>query len=193
MRYTTKISGVAPLLVNRFHEGAEEAVSGRGPGKAIRTRSNMTPLEDATQRLYLDSATGKHPVIPGVNLLAAFIAAGRFIKAGRRNLSSMKESLVPCFVSIDEGEIRLTPSKWEVDSRPVVIPATQGRIMRHRPRFDVWSLEFTVGIDGDELHPDVVRELIDEAGSKVGLCDFRPTKRGPFGRFRVDTWELAKN
>ena len=190
--YSTKISGIAPLLVNRFHEGAEEAVSGGGSIKTIRTKGKLLPYEDAKQRLYTDDK-GK-PIVPGVNVLACLTSAGRFIKAGRRSLSTMKESLVPAFVSILEGDIHILPGKWETDSRPVVIPATQGRIMRHRPRFDAWSLEFTVGIiEGDELHPDVVRQLLDEAGQKVGLGDFRPNKRGPFGRFRVDSWEFMKN
>lgn len=191
MKYEVKISGIAPLLVNRFHEGAEEAVNNPG-GKTIKTRKQMLPQEDAAQRLYTD-ITGKHPVMPGVNVLACLISAGRFLKAGRRALTTMKESIVPAFIAIDEGEIRIAPGKWETDSRPVVIPATQGRIMRHRPRFDAWSLEFTVNIDdGGEIHQDVVRQLLDEAGSKVGLGDFRPNKRGPFGRFRVDTWERIK-
>ena len=27
----------------------------------------------------------------------------------------------------------------EVDSRPVVIPSTKGRIMRHRPKLETWQ------------------------------------------------------
>src|SRR5262245_18187081 len=91
MKYNCKITGIAPLLMNRFHEDAQESVSNSG-GKAIRTKAELTPHDDAEQRLYTD-ISGKHPVMPGVNVLACIISAGRFLKAGKRQLSTMKESI----------------------------------------------------------------------------------------------------
>lgn len=38
------------------------------------------------------------------------------------------------------------------------------------------------------LDAAIVRELFDIAGSKIGLGDFRPDRRGPFGRFTVTMW-----
>lgn len=82
------------------------------------------------------------------------------------------------------------PAKdFEVDSRPVSIPATKGRIMRHRPRFDEWGAVFTMLVNDDLLSVEMAHRLLTEAGVSVGIGDFRPEKRGPFGCFRVVRFE----
>jgi len=85
------------------------------------------------------------------------------------------------------------PAKsFEVDSRPVTIPATKGRIMRHRPRFDQWGLKFDLIVNDDLLSVDMAQQLLQEAGQQIGIGDFRPEKRGPFGCFLVSKWEAVK-
>jgi hypothetical protein len=34
-----------------------------------------------------------------------------------------------------------------------------------------------------------VRGIVDNMGSRVGLLDFRPEKKGPFGRCMVTAWQ----
>jgi hypothetical protein len=86
-----------------------------------------------------------------------------------------------------------TPAKsFEVDSRPVTIPATKGRIMRHRPRFDCWSARFSVRVNEDLLPPEFVQQLITEGGQQVGIGDFRPEKGGPFGTFNLSFWKAIQ-
>lgn len=77
---------------------------------------------------------------------------------------------------------------FEVDSRPVVVPSTKGRVMRHRPRFDVWSAEFMVRINEGILPVDFVHRLLTEGGQQLGIGDYRPEKGGPFGTFNVIEW-----
>jgi len=89
-----------------------------------------------------------------------------------------------------DGKSRI--KDYEVDSRPVTIPATKGRIMRHRPRFDCWSAKFPLVINDDLLPEEFVQQLLTEAGQSQGIGDFRPNTRGPFGCFRVVSWAKAK-
>lgn len=77
---------------------------------------------------------------------------------------------------------------FEVDSRPVTIPATKGRIMRHRPRLDAWNATFVVVVNDDVLDPSFVHQLLVEGGQRIGIGDFRPEKGGPFGVFGVTLW-----
>ncbi len=65
-------------------------------------------------------------------------------------------------------------------------------MMCHRPRFDAWGISFTLIIDDKVFDQALVRALADDLGSKVGLGDFRPSRKGPFGRFLVSRWEIAK-
>ena len=178
------LQGISPLLCNRFTEEAQQKVSG-GTAAAIRG-SQPVPRDQAAARLYI-GADGK-PVLPAPNLMRAFVDAGAFIKAGKSKLSTLRTSIVPAGLSIDELELPLSPGRWECDSRSVVIPSTGGRIMCHRPRFDEWRIVATLTVDDTLFSEGVIRELVDLAGSRIGVGDFRPARRGPFGRFRVDAW-----
>jgi hypothetical protein len=79
---------------------------------------------------------------------------------------------------------------FEVDARPVTIPATKGRIMRYRPRWDAWKMRFGLEIDEDMLALDDAQMLLTEGGSSYGIGDFRPEKSGPFGRFVIESWQV---
>jgi len=86
-----------------------------------------------------------------------------------------------------DGVTRL--NDYEVDSRPVTIPATKGRIMRHRPRLDEWTARFDLAIQEDVLDSTVIHQFLIEGGQRIGVGDFRPEKGGPFGCFKVTLWE----
>ena len=47
---------------------------------------------------------------------------------------------------------------------------------------------FTAVIDTNTINEVNVRSLMDIAGRSVGLCDFRPGCRGPFGCSKVTSW-----
>jgi len=199
MKITVTIHGISPLLMNRFTEAAEIKVSG---GTAVSFHGDKgTPRAQAEAKRYSDSEGRLY--IPGPNIFACLIAAGTFHKAGKSKLTTMKTSLIPAGVIVDDLVCPLTDADgnqikaWEVDSRSVVIPSTGGRIMCHRPRVDDWYLKFTLDVDTTMFSPALVRAVVDDAGKKIGLGDYRPARKGPFGRFVVAHWdakadELAK-
>lgn len=195
MKVAITIQGAAPLLMNRFTEASEVAVSG---GTAATFKgSKGTPREQAEPKRY---ASDKGELfVPGSNLFACIIAAGTFHKAGKSKLTTLKTSLIPAGVMVDEIVCPLHDAKgaplthWEVDSRSVVIPSTGGRIMCHRPRIDEWFCTFTVEIDTDMFSPNLIRAIVDDAGKKIGLGDYRPARKGPFGRFVVSKWEVVNS
>ena len=39
----------------------------------------------------------------------------------------------------------------------------------------------------------LAREIMDAAGKRIGLGDFRPDCKGPFGKFVVTKWKESKN
>lgn len=171
------IRGVTPLIVNRFHEEAQAEAS-----RGVHSRKEtMTPEEDARNRLYM---VDEKPYVPAENLRKSLIEAAKRHKIGRRAATTDVAAalFITPFALLLEGE-------WTVDSRPVVIPATQGRILRHRPIFHEWSLSFLLQVDTDLLDADLARRILDDAGNYVGIGDFRPARTGPYGRFRVDSYQ----
>ena len=81
---------------------------------------------------------------------------------------------------------------YEIDARPVVVPATRGRIIRYRPRLDQWKVDFLLEDDDGLLSATQTRQILDDTGLRVGLLEFRPEKKGPFGRFKVTHWEKQR-
>lgn len=67
-----------------------------------------------------------------------------------------------------------------VDIRAVRV--SQARLMRTRPIFQVWSLEFSVQWDPLSLDSEQLIDWIEIAGRVVGMGDYRPK----YGRFFVE-------
>lgn len=183
------IEGTTPLLMNRFTDSAALAVS--GGTSSVMVGNKGTPREQAEKKLYIDEHGVLH--LPGPNIFRAIIDAGAFHKAGRSKITTQKSSLVPAAVALVEMTCPIKGTsgdpQWEVDSRSVVIPSTGGRIMCHRPRVDAWRISFTLEVDTGMFSLPLVRQLLDDAGKRIGLGDFRPARKGPFGRFVVVGWE----
>jgi hypothetical protein len=179
--FEVTISSIAPLLVNRFHEDAQaEATS----GVHSRSRDPQTPDEDAESRLYT-MPDGSH-YFPAENLRQSMITAAARFKIGRRSATTDAAAAL----SIEPDAMPLI-GDWHTDSRAVVIPATKGRILRHRPMFDKWSISFNMLVVSSMISATLARDILDGAGLYVGIGDFRPQKKGPFGRFQVDHWSMV--
>jgi hypothetical protein len=183
------IEGVTPLLCNRFSDAAMEAATN---GNRISTVGDRgTPREIAETTLYRGHDT--KPMIPQPNLFRCLIDAGKFHKAGKSKITTQKTSLIPACVDIEGLEIPIKhKDPWTVDTRPVRIPATGGRILCHRPCFHDWALSFTVLCDETMMPLKLLRQLVDDAGRRIGLGDFRPDCKGPFGKFVVTKWTEEK-
>lgn len=180
------IQGVTPLLCNRFTDVAQLKATSGNTMASIGDRG--TPHQQAEARLYVGH--DGRPMIPQPNLFRCVIDAGKYFKAGRSKVTTQKSSLIPACVSIEELEIPIRhQAPWSVDTRPVRIPSTGGRILCHRPCFEDWELDFTIRVDPDLLSLKLLREIVDAAGKRVGLGDFRPDCKGPFGRFVVTRWK----
>ena len=46
-------------------------------------------------------------------------------------------------------------------------------------------------LDNNEFSEALLRRVIDKAGSAIGLGDFRPDCKGPFGKYAVVKWERS--
>jgi hypothetical protein len=184
------ISGTTALLQHRFGENEEIQASTR----AVHIKDEDP--RDAAERVAYRNKDG-YLYVPGPAVSRLMREAGSAHK--QRGSRKSVKFVVPSATLVIEDQIILRDAQgaplidFEVDSRAVVIPATKGRIMRHRPRLNSWGCEFSVEIDADQIDTNLVLQLITEGGTKLGLGDYRPEKGGPFGRFQVVSWgELAQ-
>ena len=185
-----KIDGTTPLLMRAFSD-ADQLAASSGSRAATASADRGSSREQAAAHLYL-SADGKTIIMPQPSLFSCIVAAGKFFKNGKSKITTIKTSLIPACVFFSDTEFPLVHDGWSVDTRAVRIPSTGGRIQRHRPIFDRWSLTFSVTLDTAEMSERLFREIVDAAGNKIGLGDFRPETKGPFGRFKVTSWGDGK-
>lgn len=187
-----RIEGKTPLLCNRFTDEAQMAATS-GTRSAL-SGDKGSPREQAEPKLYLDEEG--QPCIPQPNLFRAIIDAGKFFKNGKSKVTTIKSSLIPSCVDVEGIMFPIEHEEsWQVDTRPVRIPSTGGRILCHRPCFNDWSLTFSVNLDTSVMSESLFRDIVDKAGTAIGLGDFRPDCKGPFGKFLVTSWlseELKK-
>ncbi len=189
MKITATIEGISPLLMHRRpHERETPTASGRSPTSA--NASQATPREQARKTAYRDHISGEL-YLPRRNLFAAIVDAGKFHKLGNRRLTTRRSSFIPVGIAVMEQEVWLGTTHFEVDSRPVRASPSGGSVMRHRARVDRWKGTFTLHVNDTLFPPELARALLEDAGQLVGVGDFRPSTRGPFGRFRVSGWEIA--
>ncbi len=107
------LKGKTPLLMHRFP---------MEPIKAMEKKSAEDQAEISAYR------NGKNLYIPGINIQRAFIAGAAYSKGKGR--ASLQKQAAACLL-ISPEYIDLGVDHYEIDSRPVVVPATKGRIMRH--------------------------------------------------------------
>lgn len=185
-----EIKGTTSLMQRRFTEKDEV------PGS-----TRATHIEYGTPREEAEKSTYRHPLHPeqfwfpgaAIARMMREVASGHKIKGNRKSA----KYIVPAAVIVLEDYIVIfngtKPVKdYEVDSRPVVIPATKGRVMRHRPRFDEWSAHFSLRINEKILEPKFIHQLLVEGGQQNGIGEYRPEKGGPFGTFQVVAWKERK-
>lgn len=191
MKLVIEISSVTPLILNRFHDAVAMGATS-GTRTAMIAGDRGTPREQAEKKLYL-GRDEKTLIVPGPNIFSCIVAAGSFHKAGRTKITTQKSSLIPACVTIEDIEIPLHSKEgWSVDTRAVRIPATGGRILAHRPIFNDWKLRFHIELDESFLSEKLLRQIVDDAGKRVGLGDFRPSCKGPYGKFVVNHWNIEK-
>lgn len=189
--YEVLFKGVTPLLMNRL---TDEQLLALHSKERKKFKAPDIPRATAEEKLY-ETRDGA-PYMPTENLMACLIDAGMHVKLdGKRQMSTRQSTLLPGFLQIDDHYIPLLDSSesasavWEVDMRQGRNPNGGEAVCIIRPRFDEWSMRVHFAMDTESLPETTYRSLIDIAGSRIGLGDFRPQRRGIFGRFRVDSWK----
>lgn len=170
------VVGKSPLLTH--NPASTGAPKKEGKGSRI-----PTPEDEAEAGCYrLEDGT---LAIPGIGPRNAIIAAaGDYKKArGKGSMRGVLSHIVVLEELIPLKRLDGSPIKdYVIDSRRAVVQR-QG-IIRSRPRFNEWSATFTVEYDEALISdPQIIVEIANDAGQRIGIGDYRPAKTGWFGRF----------
>jgi hypothetical protein len=166
-------------------------------------REKKKPSKNAARPLPREEADAKvhrmpngEPHIPVHMLMACLVGAGQFVRLdGKRQVSTAKSSVLPGMLTIQSSYLPLITAKgavaaWEVDVAQGRNPNGGEAVCIVRPRFDDWGFDLRLAVDQEQMPISMARELIDIAGNRKGLGDFRPGCKGTFGRFSIARWEV---
>ena len=172
-----KIQGISPLLINRFQDKSIDSKSKRRTGNIID--------DEIENKLYMHD---DKPHIPAVYFRNAIIEASKQFKIQGKGKSTYSK-LVGATVDVSPEMIELIPSEYTPFRIAAVNPSTKGRMMVTRPRFDEWGAEFNIILSDDGVPVSVMNEIVEQAGRYVGVGDWRPQKKGMFGKFMLISFE----
>lgn len=174
-----RVVGVADILFHRWNvEGvASKARAAKG--------SKAKKSDDLESYVYRDDAGDL--ALPGEYLRQAVIHAAKF----RQDPRSPRKSAMDLFKA---GIVPLTPlastgaRAWDFeDKRRVIIQ--RSAVTRIRPAMRAgWSVVIELMVLLPEyIPPDVLHDVLINAGRLVGIADYRPT----YGRFVVQQFEIT--
>lgn len=194
-RYRVVCVGIAPMLQNPMTDEQLDTLLFGSAGRSKAVNRDKRVEDIAGERVCKD-AQGRFG-IPSNYLFASLIDAGRHVVFEKKTKMSTRESsLIPAFLSIvdpDTGQLaEFLPfddqtAGWVPDKRKGVLKNAAGgvAVCIVRPKFNAWSFTAHVDVDLDQVNIDKVQDVFKKAGMYSGLGDFRPSHKGPFGRFRV--------
>ena len=177
-----KITGVSPLLMhsdklaNPLDKDTKAHKQLTGKRKKTDEDHEAIAKSEWMGSIYWDKKNG--PYIPGQNVDATLQEGAKLQKLGKRFKQAVivLEDEIPLQYKGPRDRESLFAQGFS-DVRGVKVQTT--RIMRCRPKFTEWSAEFTVAFNESVLNLDEVKKAINDAGSLIGLCDYRPR----YGKF----------
>lgn len=173
------IEGTTPLLMNRPSAMIGDISKDK---KGFKNDAE----EMAYGKLYMNSEGELYQ--PSTHIYGALIEAGKHKKVVGKGKATYSK-IVGYAVEINPFEITHKIQDWEIFSILAVNPNTKGRNLLHRPILKKWTLDFEVIFDETEVPKEIMKELLDIAGRIAGLGDWRPSKKGFYGKFHVTKFE----
>ena len=175
-----EIKGLTPLLMNRLNP------------ENLRAKSRMksqqySTITDAKNSAYMAIIDGKNQLyIPHEAVYSMMIRTAKGFRVRRITLSG----LLAGTMRIEPEKIPLGTDKYEVDERAVVIVGQ--RVLKGRAKLPEWKAKFQIVINTRRLPQGIestLQEVLEDAGIRMGLLDFRPQHLGWFGTFSVSKFE----
>jgi len=195
-RVVVTCTGVSALLLNPMTPEILKTLPGSGISAGARKMREEISPEEMAESKVLKNKKGEMG-FPVEYLFACLVAAGRKVQVEKKtNISTAETTLLPSFLTIEAEEDFIPfldqPVAWETDIRRVVNKTTKGAMAAVRPKFRSWAFRVVIEVDVAEIALAKILQLFRVAGKTQGLGDFRPSKKGQFGRFALTGWEVVE-
>lgn len=178
-----EITSQTPILMNSPKAMLE-------PKNPVSKKTEKLDYEAEAEKLaYRDSKGFLY--VPAQAIKGCMLNACSFVKIGKFSA----KPIIAGGVRISPIEIQILDLKgkpvkdYEIDLRTVVIQG-KNRVVKSRPKISNWKLNFEIMYNEKMISDnDIIRQILTDAGERIGILDFRPQKSGDFGCFQITKWK----
>ncbi len=173
------IQGITPLLMNKpnITELSDKAKL-RQAGDKLNQQFETKQYKTSENKLF----------IPDTHIRGALIEAGKNIKVSGKGKATYSK-IIGYAVRIQPAQILHKKTRLEKYTVLAVNPTTKGRSPLCRPLLKEWEVDFQIIYDKEEIPLEALKQAIDLAGKRIGIGDWRPQKKGSFGKFIVTNFK----
>ena len=175
-----EIKGTSPLLMNNPVSMLEES-------SGLKQKTSKMDMKAEAEKLAYKDAKGVL-YIPAQAIKGCLVNAGAYKKFGKYSA----KPIIAGGVHILPDKVSLGTKEYVIDLRTVVIQ--RSRVPKARPKIENWKAAFDLIYDENLIsNGELLKPILEEAGKRVGLLDFRPNKSGDFGCFEIIKWQKSRD
>jgi hypothetical protein len=173
----------SPKTVNPLHPLALELK--KYTSKRKKTEDDLMKISELEWEagLYYDEANGLH--IPVECLQKTLENGAKLFKAGKdiQRYVQFTGAVAEFDIGVPFDIEKMKHDMRYYDVRAVAVQ--RSRVIRTRPRFDVWRCEFDILYDETHIDVETISRAFENSGQYVGLCEARSLGYGRFAT-RID-------
>lgn len=185
-QYEVEIKGKTPYMQHRMND--QKLDEWEKKRHKIIERPDVAS-DDLKRALMVSYEDDKGFFIPSEHVLGSLINAGKMVKSKVGNAKKSMANIVAGMFYVSPAKLYLRDD-FVVDKRSAVNHAIKGRVIVIRPKWESWSVKFTLNVDNDSITSETVKEIITNAGQYVGIGSFTPRQNGMFGRFELTKFKI---
>jgi len=188
-----KIEGITPLLSNKFGEKERNAILDKMMGKPkTKAKKDYDPEKACWQKVYwIDQEKGVHG-LPVSMFKRCTVNSTVFFekKVSKVLFNTLWFKGQHIIDGLDLVELKFK-KVWCREDVISVNSTSQNKAkgLTHRPCYEDWSCELSVKYASDLIKLDMLINLLNAAGTLVGVGNWRPERGGDFGQFKVISYE----
>lgn len=168
----------SPKTVNPLHPMALELK--KYTSKRKKTEDDLQKISELEWEAYLyyDEANGLH--IPVECLQKTLESGAKLFKAGKdiQRYVQFTGAVAPLDIGVPFDLEKMRHDFKYYDIRSVNV--ARSRVIRTRPRFDVWKCDFDLLFDETHIDVSTIVKAFENSGQYVGLCEARSLGYGRF-------------
>jgi hypothetical protein len=169
--------------LNPFSKAMKEISS-----KRKKTDTDYEAMANIEYRAGLYLNKKNEVIVPSRVLESVLVEGAKKSKEGKLALSGMFVDTDATF-TYDGGTMTVDQLVESEDHRIcVAVRVGMAKVMRTRPHFKDWSAKFKVSINSDVANEAQLKRWVEDAGSYVGIGDWRPRH----GRYEVKKFAAVK-